>query len=290
MTPAETATWSDPLVLRLAGRTRDPVAAIEALTGRWLQEARISRLPVDVFGLASLRGIKVRRVEDLPAEGRVFAELDGRIVMEVNASRSTVRQRFTCAHELIHTAFPGFARDGRFRVADDLTDVLAARSRSEEERLCDAGAAALLMPVGLLWSYDLRQGLRGVQKLARDANVSLEAAAGRLLARSDRPGVFVVAEEGVAPRRVTRTSPPAPPRLMVRYALATGGPVRIARHTPIEPGSVLDRAAMSRSLQRATEPLPGQSPKRYAIEARAFPRRDGQALRRRVLAIAWPAG
>ena len=33
--------------------------------------------------------------------------------MDLRADDPEVRQRFTCAHEVIHTAFPGFVREAK---------------------------------------------------------------------------------------------------------------------------------------------------------------------------------
>jgi hypothetical protein len=63
--------------------------------------------------------------------------------LDLNANDSEPRRRFTASHEIIHTVFPGFKREARYRT--DTSAEANPRNR-EEEYLCDLGAAALLMP------------------------------------------------------------------------------------------------------------------------------------------------
>lgn len=260
-----------------AGAAADPRARLGALLDGWRREVGQERLPIDVEGLASARGIRVERVAAGGWDGRVYVAQDGRVTVEVDARAPHVRRRFTVAHELVHTAFPGFAKERRYRVDDDLERALFARSRSEEERLCDWGAGVLLMPDELTWSYRADQGLRAVERLARDADVSLEAAGLRLVERSAKPAVFVVAGQ-------------AEDGLRVRYAHAGGERVFVPRGAPIPPGSALARAAASGRRERAVEPLPGRSRRAFHVEAKSYPTGRGASARERVLALAWPRG
>ena len=163
----------------------DPREQLRELLDGWRREAGQERLPIDVEGLAAARGIRVERVAAAGWDGRVSVDDAGRVTVEVDERQALVRQRFTVAHELAHTALPGFRSERRFRVDDDLERALfAPSSRAEEEQLCDWGASVLLMPEELTWSYRADQGLRAVERLARDAKVSLEAAGLRLVERS----------------------------------------------------------------------------------------------------------
>lgn len=268
----------DP-VERLAGahEAADPRERLRALLDDWRREAGQLRLPIDVEGLASARGIRVERVAAGGWDGRVYAADDGRVTVEVDARQALARRRFTVAHELVHTAFPGFASERRYRVDDDLERALFARTRAEEERLCDWGAGVLLMPDELTWSYRADQGLRAVERLARDARVSLEAAGLRLVERSAKPAVFLVAaasDDG----------------LRVRYARVQGDRVFVARGAPIAPTSALARAAASGRRERGVEPLPSRSRRAFHVEAKSYPTGRGAGARERVLALAWPRG
>ena len=215
---------------------------------------------------------------DVPGwDGRVYVDEAGRVTVEVDGRHAPARQRFTVAHELLHTAFPGFRRERRYRVDDDLELALFSRSRAEEEQLCDWGAGVLLMPDELTWSYRTDQGLRAVERLARDAKVSLEAAGLRLVERSAKPAAFLVAGS-------------ADGCLRVRYARVQDVRVFVPRGAEIAPRSVLSRAATSGRRERGVEPLPGRSSRPFHVEAKSYPVGRGAGARERVLALAWPSG
>lgn len=83
--------------------------------------------------------------------GREFS--DGFIIV-LNKDRPSTRIRFTAAHELCHTFFYEHVPELKFRNHDE---------DSLEERLCDIGAAELLMP------------RRAVKRQAKSTAMSLEA-------------------------------------------------------------------------------------------------------------------
>jgi Zn-dependent peptidase ImmA (M78 family) len=269
----------EPLVERLAGRRADgdPRPRLAAILDRWRADAGQDKLAIDVFGLASARGIRVLEVEPRDWDGRVYVDSAGRPVIEVDRRHSLARQRFTVAHELAHTAFPGFTDERRYRVDDDLASAVFARNRSEEERLCDWGAGVLLMPDDLIWSYRADQGLRAVEKLARDAKVSLEAAASRLIEASRKPAAFLVLERDGAGAD-----------LRVRYAKVQDLPLFLPRGFRVDEGSVFCRAARSGARERETGRLPSRSRRLFHIEAKSFRVGRGAAARERVLALAFP--
>lgn len=269
----------EPLVERLAGRRADGDARprLKSILDRWRADAGQEKLPIDVFGLASARGIKVVEVAPRDWDGRVYVAPDGRLVVEVHRGHPLARQRFTVAHELAHTAFPGFVTERRYRVDEDLGAAAFARNRSEEERLCDWGAAELLMPEDLIWSYRADQGLRAVEKLARDAKVSLEAAGVRLVERSSKPSVFMVLgedDDGAG--------------LRVRYAKVQDLPLFVARGARVDDASAFARAARSGATERDTGRLPSRSRRLFHVEAKSFPIGRGTGARERVLALAFP--
>lgn len=269
----------DELVARLVGARAqmDPRERLRTIVDGWRREVGQDRLPIDVVGLASARGIRVTELDAPGWDGRVYVDEGGRVTVEVDGRQAPARRRFTVAHELIHTAFPGFRRERRYRVDDDLELALFSRSRAEEEQLCDWGASVLLMPDELTWSHRADQGLRAVERLARDAKVSLEAAGLRLVERSTKPAAFVVAGA-------------ADDRLRVRYARVRGVRAFVPRGAEIAPGSVLARAAASGRGVRGIEPLPGRSARPFHVEAKSYPVGRGAGARERVLALAWPSG
>lgn len=269
----------DEVVARLLGARAeaDPRERLREILDRWRREVGQQRLPIDVVGLASARGIRVATVEAPGWDGRVYVDEGGRVTVEVDGRQAPVRQRFTVAHELLHTAFPGFRTERRYRVDDDLELALFSRSRAEEEQLCDWGASVLLMPDELTWSYRADQGLRAVERLARDAKVSLEAAGLRLVERSAKPAAFLLAgatEDG----------------LRVRYArIHQAARVFVPRGAEVAPRSALARAAASGRRERGVEPLPGRSQRPFHVEAKSYPTGRGAGARERVLALAWPS-
>lgn len=276
-TQADAPRWSEPLSRRLAGRRADgdPRPRLQSILDGWRAETGQDRLPIDVHGIASARGIKVRPTAPGVGDGRVYAERDG-VVIEVDGSQSQVRQRFTIAHELAHTAFPGFTRERRYRADEDLSLALFARSRGEEEHLCDWGAGVLLMPEQLIWSYRAEQGLKAVESLARAAKVSLEAAAVRLVDRSDRPVAFLVLDQD------------AKGQLRVRSAKVQQLPLFVPRNARVREESVAALAARSGKRERGEGRLPGRSRRLFHIEAKSYPLGRGTSARERVLVIALP--
>lgn len=248
---------------------------LRAVLDGWRHEHGQDRLPIDVVGLASARGIRVDEVSAGDWAGRVYADEAGRVTVEVDTRQPLVRQRFTVAHELVHTTLPGFRSERRYRVDDDVELGLFEASRAEEEHLCDWGASVLLMPDELTWSYRADQGLRAVERLARDAKVSLEAAGLRLVERSGRPAAFLVAD-------ATQEG------LLVRYARVHDLRLLIPRGAHVPQTSALARAAASGRRERGVEPLPGHTQGEFHVEAKSYPTGRGASTRERVLALAWP--
>src|SRR4051794_21995164 len=180
----------EPLVRRLIDINGGaaPEAVIETYANALRTAAGETRLPIRPHLIASFHGIKRRRAA-YDFAGRIYAEPSGQLVMDINDQDSTERQHFTEAHELIHPAFPDFALEHRYRL--DATADRNAENR-EEEYLCDYGAAALLMPTELVEDqYAVRGGLADVERLSSDADVSIEAAANRLVAIADEPSALI---------------------------------------------------------------------------------------------------
>jgi len=268
----------EPVVARLVARRADgdPRPRLKSVLDGWRAEAAQESFAVDVFGLASQRGIRVRRTEPKDWEGRIFVDSAGRVTVEIDGRHKPPRQRFTLAHELVHTAFPGFTADRRYRIDENLADALFARNRREEERLCDWGAGVLLMPEEWMWSYRVGQGVRSFERLARDAKVSLEAAAKRIVEVSPSPAVLIVADES------------SRGQLKVRHADTGRLSVFVPRGAPLPDDTVFARAVRSGKAERENTTLPGRSRRLFHIEAKSFPYGSGVASRERVMALAWP--
>ena len=279
--------------MRLVERhgSKAPEEILEAFAEKQLAASAQDGLPVDVEGIASLLGIR-RRVGEHPFAGRIYAEANGQLVMDLNASDSEPRRRFSCAHEIMHTAFPGFRKESRYR-ADPVVDTYN-RARGEEEYLCDVGAAALIMPRSLIQgSYTIVDGLRALEQLALDAEVSLEAAGNRLAALSDEPAVFLVLQFGNKPADLPalRRGERVQQRLRVRYAVVEGMNLYLPKHKSADDDSPFVRALTSGKVERGVVPLPGGSPSLlFKVEAKAYPHQVSEGEIKRVLAVARPSG
>jgi Zn-dependent peptidase ImmA (M78 family) len=279
--------WTEPLVLRLIERHKgkSPNEIIEAEARKLLRESEQSELPIDIDLIASCLGIK-RRIASYAFAGRIYAEESGQLVMDLNANDSEPRRRFTASHEIIHTVFPGFKREARYRT--DTSSEANPRNR-EEEYLCDLGAAALLMPRTIVNKrLSDTNGLATVQALAADAQVSLEAAGNRIVSLSKTPAVFLVLSltHKPADTPALQRGEDIPKRLRVRYATTAHLDTYVPRYKAAHEASSLYRAFEGAGIQRGIEPLPGaDSGGLFIIEAKGY----GSSDNRRVLAVARPA-
>jgi len=286
--PTRDKPWTEPLVLKLIERHRGRAAEdiIERHADQLRRDAEEDGLPVDVGLIASVEGVKRRRGA-WDFAGRIYAESDGQLVMDLNDLDRDERQRFTCAHELMHLAFPGFKKETRYRL--DAKQPGENSRNAEEEYLCDLGAAALLMPAGLVKPvYGISDGLDGIERLARAGQVSLQAAGNRLVALADQPAAFLVLEWSHKPadRPKLRRGEDVPERLRLRYASAASINAHLPRFKSAADNSVFCRAWHGRR-QRGRELLPGaERLGAFEVEAQAYGRSD----RRLVLALAHQPG
>jgi Zn-dependent peptidase ImmA (M78 family) len=278
--------WREPLVRRLieAHDGKAPEAIIAEYADGLRTAAGQSALPIRPHLVASWHGIK-RRGSSHDFAGRIYAEPSGQLVMDINEQDLEERQHFTEAHELIHPAFPNFAFEKRYRL--DATMERHAENR-EEEYLCDLGAAALLMPAELVADeYTARGGLADAERLSRDAEVSVEAAANRIVTLSEEPAVMVCLTWANKPadRSATRKGIDVPKRLRVRYAVTKHLNVYIPKFKGCDEGSMFCQAAERDSIERATTTLPGaEEAGPFRVEAKRY----GADRLERVLAIARP--
>lgn len=284
--PTATAEWQEPLVRRLIkkGGGGDPREIVKRYADDLRREFKQTKLPIEVDVIRSCLGIRKREgLYDFA--GRIYAEESGQLVMDLRAADSTERQRFTCAHELIHPAFPGFKREARYRLDTQVGG--HQKTRQEEEYLCDFGAAELLMPRELVAEgYSAGRGLKDVERLARDAEVSLEAAANRLIELADSPTLLMVfaMTHKPADQRALRRGEEVEKRLRVRYCAACDLDLFIPKFKSADDGSAVLRALEESGFVRGTESLPGTE-QLFRVEAKDYSLAD----QRRVLALAWPA-
>lgn len=133
-------------------------------------------VPVDLQLVAGAVGVRAVNEVEMIEDGRVRWTEDGPVI-EINPSRPADRQRFTLAHELAHVALGSGNGEISYRGAPRVTEL-------DEERLCDAIAAALLMPapwiVDTVGRWHKGFDLNLVRLVAGKARVSMSAAAARI--------------------------------------------------------------------------------------------------------------
>lgn len=224
--------WFSPAARSLMALTRmdDPRVAMVQRAEDLLQEAEVTRPPVELEPVASYQN--VRRVEavPMPGAGRLIPEGDG-FRIQVNERHSRSKQRFSAGHEVSHTLVPSYQAWPR-RVEDAVTGLF--QQDQEEEYLCDLGAAELLMPMALFRPLAAAQGfsLDTLETLRHDFRASREATAIRLVQTELWPCAMAIWHEAHKPSEQARMDrpllpgfePPAPPKkLRVRYAVHSAG-------------------------------------------------------------------
>jgi Zn-dependent peptidase ImmA (M78 family) len=181
--------YSDPDVISLikaTGELVDPRSAV-------LTQARRAAVNYKSFGgnfsdplerviiIASMLDIKVvsMSIEQRKTESRDAVLINtesGRQIL-YNPNRPRQRVAFSIAHEITHTFFPNSVRGSRFR------NICAEESReaNELERLCDLGAAEILMPIETFQAVSSGEyGLMELQRLSNFFGSSTEATVYRL--------------------------------------------------------------------------------------------------------------
>ncbi len=154
---------------------------VRGMAWETLAGARQEKPPIGVEALFPARRILGCRYRAGPCEARLMVEHAG-FVIETNELRSTPRARFSRAHEVAHTFFYDISSSPPRRL-------LPSHRSKEEERLCNVGAAELLMPADLfaqtLRQLDMAAGqgfrLGAVGQLSAAFKVSFPAVARRLV-------------------------------------------------------------------------------------------------------------
>jgi len=268
----------------------DPAALVGRLCVALLDEAG-EGIPVDLEVLASFRNAHVAHVEQAQAE---TVHWDGKnFQIRLRNADTTGRQRFSCAHAIVHTWFLESAGHGQ-----DGSSVEQSWSEAEEE-LCDLGAAALLLPETAFRATCPDQvTMDDVLRLADDFQASAEATALRAVALSPTPLAMVVLEMALKPaeqkalsaRRPEPSilgfdSPKATPRLRVAKSYARG-----MRYLPSHK-SVGDATPLASVLDNDGVDYVGEIgilEGTYRVSARNLPMKRGGQLTNRVVAIVAP--
>ncbi len=170
----------------------DPITGMQNLADRLLDEGGWSQPPAPPIVLASFQGVHDVRLATMQCAGRLVYR-DDHLIIEINEEHSQGKRNFTANHEVSHTLLPTYAG----QLVDDLETGTFSQG-SEEELLCDIGAAALLLPPRWLRSHAVAGG-PSISTLLDVASVfesSLEAAARQLTHLDCWPAAFICWEEG----------------------------------------------------------------------------------------------
>jgi Zn-dependent peptidase ImmA (M78 family) len=137
-------------------------------------------LPVDPFTIAQRLGIKAYAANlDERVSGMLVKRPGEDPEIYVNASDSSNRQRFTCAHELGHYFKRSAAGDAEWEYVE-YRDLLTSQGSNPEEIYANRFAASLLMPSEAVKKMHEEKKL-GVAALAYEFGVSAEAMHYRLV-------------------------------------------------------------------------------------------------------------
>ena len=241
--------------------------------------------------LASFKGIKILPMDlehqrKEPRDAALVPTATGRIVL-YNPNRPKSRTLFTIAHEITHTFFPNSTNGARFRSICEPS----SREANELERLCDYGAAELVLPLDEFQSaVSGDYGLESVDRLSALFGTSFEATAFRMA--SAHPGAAVA---GLLRYRLTkdeerrREAPPqgvlfktktAPKsdilqkkyrRQSLHLSATCTDDFTVRWNKSFDPSSIVYKARLHRGVVRAHEPLPNDREERGLLEAIVAP-------------------
>ena len=211
---------------------------------KFLQNAGIDSVPVDIERLATAANAKLKVVYDLAEdESGQTTWFKGKHVIIVNGNHREERQRFTVLHEIAHIILE---LPSQHHGATLKTDVLLRYGkRPKEEVLCDIFAAECLLPYHLFASQvaDTDISLDAVKLLAGEYKASLTTTGSRFALNAKEPCAFVLSESGQI-RYVSRS----------KYLNELKG--WISFNTPLPQGSVAQRLIQGNSKIEEYDELP----------------------------------
>jgi hypothetical protein len=175
----------------LAGES-DPVVAMTRMAADLLDEVGLPGPPFSPHILASFRGIREIRLAEMSSAARLVPD-DGGLLIELNQAHSSGKRNFSADHEIAHTLMPSYS----YGFVDD-AETGTFSSSSEEEYLCDVGAAAMLLDPRTLKTLATEMGpsLETILMLADLFDASLEATVRAISNCNLWPCAFVFWEEG----------------------------------------------------------------------------------------------
>lgn len=155
----------------------------------------VALAPVDAIGIAQGLGFEVK-FADLPANqaGNTFPKA-GRKIICINQNDDPFRQRFTMLHEVAHHVLELPSKHGEALPSNELERFAG---RPSEEKLCDAFAAACLVPLHLIrpLAADLPFTVETLQTLTERFQASHRCIASSFVRASRELVAYVYAEAG----------------------------------------------------------------------------------------------
>ncbi len=143
--------------------------ALDVLKAHW-----DFKLPVNPKVIAEKMGIEVKPAAADARESGHYLYRDGNPLITFNQSETTVRQRFTIAHEIGHHV------NGDLDAPRDTDRQMSAGVRDPREVAANRFAAALLMPAALVRHMIFEEKVTDLQRLANTFGVSTAAMEFRL--------------------------------------------------------------------------------------------------------------
>ncbi len=219
----------------------------------------------------------------VPWDAALVPFADGPRIICNGLVRSAARRRFSVAHEIAHCFFADADERARMRTANrDAYDESPESRRLE--RMCDLGAAELLMPQPWFGEAVSEAGFtaESVTALAGRFGVSLEAAGLRMMEHSPRPcavGFFHYAAEPTA-GQAGKGRPGAGGTVTYRVKRAfrsPGFPFLFPTGKSIPSGSVIYRASLRQGGLESRETFSlGEAS--HEVHVSAFPLHDGPVV------------
>lgn len=245
--PEEERMVSDLERARLTRPGATDAELIIELAERLLEELDLSPA-VDHAIVASFRDVVRIEEANIDWSGHIAWTSDG-LVITVNAAHPRPRQRFTALHEVVHTFFPGFSMQTQYRCHPGIADGLVRPGDPALEKLCDVGAAELLLPrrpfLNDLTGMAITSSL--VRDLATRYEASLEATARRIVTLNPEPTLFIALEVSCKP-----TQPNSSPALRIQYHYSSGQWPFIPKYKSATDSSVFYRAILDGASDELT--------------------------------------
>jgi Zn-dependent peptidase ImmA (M78 family) len=239
--------------------------------------------PIDLSLVASICGImpSIDKVQ-MHQDGRLVFE-DGKLFIQVNASHSTGRQRFSAAHEISHKIFADVM--GKIVTPKECSGIGQYIERMEEEWLCDLGAKHLTLLTPRHINPFLREvgfSREAIQQLEETFQISFEAAVRSLVEASSDPTAVLYLTMGFRKSEEATThqlallpdhvDQPQPKLRIARYYKSKSFPVFIPKNKSVPQDTCIGKAYEKSRYERDQEPLTLDGKNHLMFDIEAIPR------------------